>query len=130
MRRPKSCCYTSWTPGTLPRTRIGFCLQGVVEQCRDSIRRIDNLVALRADYRTRVAECGGSARLMSLVDGLFSSPLLTIPQVAASTSVTYPTAKKDVVRLVKLGILAEGEPHKLPRHFYSPQIFDIAYGEP
>jgi hypothetical protein len=52
-----------------------------------------------------------------------------IPQAATLTAVTYPTAKHDLDRLRGLGILSEGPPDMTPRYFYSPQLFDIAYGD-
>lgn len=108
---------------------IRFCLQGVVAQCDDTLGRIDRIVALREDFSRRVAGSGGSARLNRIVEGLFASPLTTIPQAAALTEVTYPTAKSDMERLQGLGILREGPPAMTPRYFYSPQLFDISYGD-
>ena len=108
---------------------LAFCLQGVVEQARDTVRRIDQLVALRGDFLARAASSGGSARLTGIVERLFSAPVVTIPQVVSDTGVTYPTAKTDVMRLVDLGILAEGDPSVTPKYFSSRAIFDIAYGD-
>jgi len=108
---------------------IRFCLQGVVAQCNDTLGRIDRIVALREDFGRRVAESGGSARLSRIVEALFASPLTTIPQAATLTEVTYPTAKKDIDRLQGLGILREGPSDITPRYFYSPQLFDVAYGD-
>jgi Fic family protein len=108
---------------------IRFCLQGVVEQCDDTINRIDRLIALRDDYSRRVAESGGNARLHRIVEGLFTSPLVTIPQVKDLTDVTYPTAKSDIDRLLKLEILKEGQVELTPRIFFAPVIYEIAYGD-
>lgn len=107
---------------------ITFCLQGVVEQANDTIRRIDQLVALREDFANRVAQSGGNARLHGIVERLFVSPVVTIPAVAIAAEVTYPTAKSDITRLVDLGILKEGT-GMTPKYFFSPQIYDIAFGD-
>jgi len=112
--------WTSW---------VEFCLRGVVEQSRDAIGRIDKLVCLRERYTSQIAESGASARLHRIVETLFGGPVVTIPQVALLTNVTYPTAKADVDRLRKLGILAEGNPAISPKYFYSPEIYKIAYGD-
>lgn len=106
---------------------IEFCLQGVVAQSNDTLDRIDRIVALRDDFSRRVSESGGSARLTRIVEALFTSPLTTIPQAAALTEVSYPTAKNDIERLVGLGILIEGPAARAPRYFYSPELFKIAY---
>jgi Fic family protein len=108
---------------------LSFCLQGVVEQCADTISRIDRLLALRQDFNARVAASGGNARLSGIVEHLFSAPIVTIPQVVSAAGVTYPTAKADVHKLIKLGILSDGNPSASPRYFYSRAIFDIAYGD-
>ncbi|MCP5141434.1 MAG: Fic family protein [Gammaproteobacteria bacterium] len=107
---------------------IGFCLQGVIEQANDTIRRIDQLVALREDFVNRVTQSGGSARLHGIVEGLFTSPVVTIPRVASTAGVTYPTAKSDVARLIDLGILKEGAV-VTPKYFFSAPIYDIAFGD-
>jgi Fic family protein len=106
---------------------IEFCLQGVIAQSNDTLDRIDRIVALRDDFSRRVSESGGSARLSRIVEALFTSPLTTIPQAAALTEVTYPTAKSDIERLVGLGILTEGPVARVPRYFYSSELFKIAY---
>jgi Fic family protein len=106
---------------------IEFCLEGVVAQSNDTLDRIDRIVALRDDFSRRVSESGGNARLSRIVEALFTSPLTTIPQAAALTEVTYPTAKSDVERLVGLGIVIEGPTARTPRYFYSPELFRIAY---
>lgn len=108
---------------------VRFCLHGVVAQCNDTLERIDRIVALREDFGRRVAESGGSARLNRIVDSLFSSPLTTIPQAAMLTEVSYPTAKSDMERLQRLGIILEGPLDMTPRYFFSRELFDIAYGD-
>lgn len=106
---------------------LSFCLTGVVEQCTDAIGRFERLVKLRDDYHQRVATTGGAVRLNQLVDGLFEAPAVTVPQVAKRFEVTYPTAKSDITRLVRLGILREGPEMMYPKTFFAPAILDTAY---
>ena len=106
---------------------IEFCLQAVIAQSNDTLDRIDRIVALRDDFSRRVSTSGGSARLTRIVEALFTSPLTTIPQAAALTAVTYPTAKSDIDRLVGLGIVTEGPAARVPRYFSSAELFQIAY---
>jgi Fic family protein len=108
---------------------VRFCLQGVVAQCHDTIVRIDRLVALRADYLERISHSGGSARLHRILESLFASPVITVPQARDLTEVTYPTAKSDLDRLVTLGILAEGPTDMTPRFLAAPEIIAVAYGD-
>ncbi|HQI27249.1 MAG TPA: hypothetical protein PLT20_04125 [Sedimentisphaerales bacterium] len=43
-------------------------------------------------------------------------------------SITYPTAKADVLALVEKGILRE-IPDVRPKAYFAPSIFEIAYTE-
>ena len=105
---------------------IEFCLRGTVEQADDAIARCDALLELKRDYYQRVT--AGSARDHSLVESLFTKPMVDIPHLAKTHNVTYPTAASDVDRLVRAGILAELK-DRHPKTFYAPEIFRIAYRE-
>lgn len=106
---------------------VEFCLMGVVEQSVDAIDRIDKLVALRARYAKLVGGSGGSARLHRILDKLFESPVATVPQVQALTGVTYPTARSDITRLMEIEILRESPKTAYPKHFFAPEILQIAF---
>lgn len=84
---------------------IRFCLEGVVEQAEDAERRCDKLLELRERFDGLLK--GGSVRLSKLVDGLFSSPFVTVTQYAKNMDVSYPTARLDLKKLERLGILTE-----------------------
>jgi Fic family protein len=105
---------------------IEFCLRGTVEQARDSIRRCEKLHALREKFHRKNTK--GLARSYAIIERLFSSPVLTVPEIMREHGVTYPTAKSDIQALIDLGILRE-LPEMRPKAFYSPEIFSIAYGE-
>lgn len=104
---------------------VEFCLTGSVWQARDAIRRCEQLNELRERYYEQVA-VKGSARSHQLVTWLFESPLLTIPAVQQKLTVTYPTAKSDLNRLVEIGILREVAGSR-PKTFYAHEVFHVAY---
>jgi cell filamentation protein, protein adenylyltransferase len=106
---------------------IDFCLTGTIEQARDAIRRCDLLGKLKDEMHSKITT--GSGRLHRLVDGLFQEPLTTIPIVRDEMSVSYPTAKADIVYLIKIGILARLNNPTKPMVFYAPRIFSIAYSD-
>jgi len=108
---------------------IDFCLKGVIAQSEDSIRRIHQLVQLRDKYQKKVADSGGSARLQQLVGGLFQSPVINVPRAQKQFGITYPTAKSDINRLVKIKILKEGPPNIYPRYYFAPEILFVAYND-
>lgn len=107
---------------------IAFCLEGVVEQARDSARRYDRLIDLNRDFHARVASSGGSVRLSAIVDALFEVPVAVVTRVAEAQGVTYPTARSDLRKLDQLGILTRLEEAKQISYFCEP-IFQVIYSD-
>jgi len=109
---------------------LAFCLRGAKAQADDAMRRFEELVALKEDFRQRAGgEQGGSARLHSIIDSLFDTPVVTVPSLEAQYNVSYPTAKSDAERLVSLGILTRGPKTMRPRPYFSDPILRVAYNE-
>jgi DeoR/GlpR family transcriptional regulator of sugar metabolism len=67
--------------------------------------------------------------LQSIVSHLLGSPLITIPALAKQFKVTFPTAQKDVRRLVELGILKQSPRPSKPQYYISHEFFAAAYAE-
>lgn len=93
------------------RTWLLFFLRGVAGQARDAVQRTRELQDLREDWHRRLSQARTSALTLRLVDALFVSPILTIPQVQRLLQVgSYHSARKTVEKLVSAGILQqEGE---------------------
>jgi Fic family protein len=106
---------------------VKFCLKGTLSQAQDSIRRCRALGALKKEFHSRATEV--SVRSHTIIEELFAVPLISVSALAREHSVSYPTAKSDINRLVKLGLL-----HRLkdiyPLTYFAPDIMNIAYGEP
>lgn len=107
---------------------IEFCLRGVVEQARDTEQRCDRLLALNRDFHERLRHGRGSVRLSAIVDGLFVSPVAIVTRVAQAHNVTYPTARSDLAKLERLGILRRVEGVERIS-YYCPEILDITYAD-
>ena len=107
---------------------IEFCLIGIARQAKDTIRRCDQLQSIKDTFMRRLSEVGGSVRLNTIVESIFNTPFVRIADLPGMLSVTYPTAKKDVERLVEAGILDE-LPDISPKTFYAPEVFNVAYSE-
>lgn len=105
---------------------IEFCLEGMLMQTRDTIERCQRLQQTRIEFTRRLSEAGGNVRLNHIVDDIFHSPFIRIADLPKRLGVTYPTAKSDVERLVRVGILAE-LPDVRPRTYFSPEVYRIAY---
>jgi Fic family protein len=105
---------------------IEFCLRGAIAQANDSIKRCHALKKLQDEYTEKIRrECDGP-RIYSIVNGLFTSPLCTIPSIQSAYKVSYQTSKGDLEKLVECGILREMQ-DSYPRLFYAPQITEIAF---
>jgi len=109
---------------------IAYCLRATIFQAKDAIKRCDKLVALREKYISNLSQCGGNVRLNQLIDMLFESPVITIPEVSKKLNISYPTAKSDVKILCKSGILSKNTREERPKLFFAIEIFKIAFSDP
>jgi len=107
---------------------VEFCLKGIVLQAKDTIQRCDRLQRIKDDYMKKAREVGGDIRLTQIVEDIFQSPFIRVASLPAKLQITYPTAKKDIERLVEAGILSELE-NLSPKTYYAPDVFNIAYAE-
>lgn len=109
-------------------TWIEFCLRGTIAQAKDSIRRCEALNRLHSIYRNKVSLTGGSPRAVAIVDRLFETPVIEVSDVKKLCDVSYNTARSDIAKLEKCGILNE-HPKQHPKLYFANEIFDIAYSE-
>ncbi|TGD72641.1 Fic family protein [Mangrovimicrobium sediminis] len=107
---------------------IEFCLKGTIVQAEDAIARCDALIYLRDDWIAKITQ--GNIRLVTLIDSLFTRPILTTTIVRQLTGVSQPTAQSDIDKLVEAQFLVPIDGTLRPVVYAAPQILDIAYGEP
>jgi len=106
---------------------IKLCLRATASEANDAMARIDALVILKTEYEAKIATASLPARLMQIVLALFDFPMISVPIVVKKCNVTFPTAKKDVERLMELGILSPSSLRGSPQNYIASQIFKIAY---
>lgn len=104
---------------------LSFCLRGTIQEASDAVRRCQALRRLRDDYQQKTDH---SPRTPSIIDSLLANGVKRIIDVKKEFGVTYQTAKSDIERLVKVGILEEIEDRR-PKTYYAPEIIGTAYGE-
>jgi Fic family protein len=108
------------------RQWVWFFLSGVRDQARDALTRVRQLQDLREKWRAvLMAKKQVPARLLALVDQLFSTPVMTIPQVQARLQVTYPTAKQYILRLVDADVVKAADNAVYDRAFYAPDVLRV-----
>ena len=108
---------------------IQFCLEGVVAQSLDAQTRCDRLLALHRDFHARLAKLKrGSIRLSKLIDGFFEKPVISVGHHQREGRISYPTARADLQKLEKIGILQELSGMDYIT-YYCREIYDITYDD-
>lgn len=105
---------------------IEFCLQGVVEQARDTKIRCERLLSLHHTFNKKLQEIGGSIRLSAIVADLFEHPVAIVTHVRRKHRVTYPTARSDLRKLEAEGIIEELDGVDQIAYF-CPAIYGITF---
>jgi Fic family protein len=104
---------------------LSFFLHGVTEQAQDAVVRAKQLQDLQTSWRERLTQVRRSALLLRLVDGLFESPVITIPEAQRLLEVTYPSARHNVEKLVEAGILQQMGESSYAKTFVASEILEI-----
>jgi Fic family protein len=86
---------------------VTFFLRGVQEQAKDAILRIKSLQDLQTKWKKRLGDSRASANALWLVDRLFETPVITIPQAQKLLNVkSYRTAQQSIEKLASLKIIS------------------------
>jgi Fic family protein len=107
---------------------IEFCLRGVVVQANDTLGRCEKLLKLNREFHERLKEIGGSVRLSAIVDDLFRSMVAQATVIARKHNVSYPTARADLNKLARAGILQQ-IPGAQQISYFCPKIFEVTYAD-
>lgn len=99
-----------------------FFLKGVENQSRDALLRSKRLQDLQRQYYDKLQEDRSPSTVFKLVDLLFVSPVVTIPQVSSFIGTTYAPASKHVKQFVEAGILKEIGNRSRNRLFVASEI--------
>lgn len=101
-----------------------FFLRGIVEQSLDAFERSRQLMALQQQFHERL-KSKRSALQIRLIDFLIERPVITIVFVRKHFQVSYVTAKNNVNRLVKAGIVKPFGDARRNRPFIAEEVFGI-----
>jgi len=107
-----------WIPWIL------FFLRGIVEQSQDAFERSRQLMELQQLYQQQIGT-KRSAVQIRLVDLLIERPVITTVLVSKQFDVTYPTAKNNINRLIKLGILKQLGSAKRNKVYVAEGVLEI-----
>lgn len=107
---------------------VRFCLEGTVEQAKDTLERCQRLLAVKDALAEKLKEVRGSNKLIPIIDLILEKMFVTVADVRDRYLLTYPTANSYLQKLVTLKILRP-IPGQSPKMFYSPEIYDITYAD-
>ena len=107
------------------RAWVLFFLHGVAEQAEDAMARARDLQDLREDWHKRLSQARTSALALRLTEALFTTPIITIPQAQRLLAVTYPSAQRNIERLVQAGILQLASESGYGKTYVATEIFKV-----
>lgn len=107
---------------------VRFFMEMLTLSAREAVATSDKLLALEAGYRQRLQAAGRSANLLNIVDQLFDTPVMSIPQIAENLGVTYRAAQMNVATLTGVGILEELQHTSNPKFYAARGILNIISG--
>lgn len=102
-----------------------YFLYGVQLQANDSIRCIQRLQSLRDEYRNQFQQARSAARLLQVIDWLFTQPIFSISQISEMLSVNYPAAQRYVTQLEKADIVVEITGQARNRVYRADEIINV-----
>lgn len=106
---------------------VCFFLRGVAEQAHDAISRTKRLQDLEKEWRQRLTQARASSLSLRLMEQLFDTPLVTIPQAQRMLGVTYHGARHNVQKLAEAGILRQLDEISHPKIFIAQDIVQAVW---
>lgn len=106
---------------------IEFCLHGVIEQSKDSLKRVEKFLQLKEAYKSRIQESKYPVRLLKVIDHLFNDHIISVPMVANMCDVSYPTAKSDIEKLVEAKVVGLPTEFSGTNFYVAREILAFAY---
>ena len=104
---------------------LKFFLEAIKVQSEDALDRTIKIQDLIKKYQEKTKNHKQAVNLLSVVDLLFMNPFVQINLISKRLKVTYPTAKKAVSNLVKLGILKSVGESERNRLFVAHEILEV-----
>jgi len=104
---------------------VRFFLNGVAAQSHDAVSRARQLQELRSRWREGFQHARSSALLLTLVDSLFVSPILTVKQAQETLDVSDMTARAAVAKLVEASVLSEVGAKRRGRMYAAAEVLDV-----
>ena len=102
---------------------LRFFLRGISAQAQDSVFRMNRLQGIRTRYEELIQTDRNAQRMTTVIDFIFSRPILTVRQLETALDMPYMAAKRYVDKLVQAGVLKETTGHARNRIFMAHEVF-------
>lgn len=103
---------------------IIFFLRGIRDQSRTGVNRLEGLQVLRTNYETIIVANRNPSRMSSVIDFLFSRPILSVKQLAVELNIPVKTAGDYIDQLVMAGVVKEITGNSRNRIYQADDIFN------
>lgn len=104
---------------------LTYFLEGVQHQATDALQRAQRVLNLRDAYRTRGLGTRSGTVLPQILDRLFITPAVTVPQIAKQLGITQRAARQNIDRLTAEGILREATGRQRNRVYLAAEILTL-----
>jgi len=108
---------------------VRFFLRAVETQAVDAAERVDRLLALWREYASRITSKRTSVLQRKLIDQLFMTPAVTVPQVRELLHVSDTAARNHIAAIKDLGILVDGPLRGHTRYYLASEVLRTASGD-
>ena len=108
---------------------ITFFLKGICEQSVDALLTIQKILSLREHYRELIAGTRVPRVVNTLIEHLFSIPLVSVSELVKEWKEGFTTVQRGVDYLVEKGILREMTGQQRNRLFIADEILNIIMTE-
>lgn len=103
---------------------IHYFLQGLCNQAKDALGRVEKINALRDQWRRRLAS-RQTTKVMKLLDRITGNPFITVVGAAKDLSIAFTTAQRTIDVLVEQRILQPRDDAKRGRVYVAKRLLDI-----
>jgi Fic family protein len=112
-------CTGDWDPW------VSFIAEAIRAQAQDALSRVERLLALRADYSTRLRAVRAKGVSLRIAEELIGYPMITATLASQVYDVSYQAANQAIARLVSLDILRQRGAGNYDRIFGAPEVLRI-----
>ncbi|MFO1113270.1 MAG: Fic family protein [Rhodospirillales bacterium] len=106
---------------------ICFFADAIEKSAIDTMIKINAIAELREQFFQQVRQARASGLLPALIELIFDKLVVSVPSAQKKLGVTYRSAKHNIDKLVKLGILSEIKMQIRPKIFICRQLTDLVF---